>query len=121
MLRFTNKDAMRAWVTEEGIWSWDEFNAAINSLLELPPTPTDKLLVLTEHANAFGGITVDGHIVNPDDLTRVDLWQPVYGIAPELWVDAKVISLREITIREHIILIKLIYTHMASLVGGEKA
>jgi hypothetical protein len=116
MLRNTNLDAMRAWVTEDGIWTWSEFKQAMDGLLALPDTPTDSLLVLTEHALTYGGVSVDAHIVKPENLARVDKWESTYDKDPRGYIDAKVISLREITFREHIILVKLLYTHMSGLV-----
>jgi len=105
-------------VTEEGIWTWAEFKAVMDGLLALPVSATEQLLVLTEFSDAYGGVSVEGHIVEPQDLARVENWKSVYSMPPGGWVDAKVVSLREITLREHIILVKLLYAHMASLVGS---
>jgi hypothetical protein len=120
MLKYTNLDAMRAWVTEDGIWTWVEFKTVMDGLLALPVEATEKLLVLTEHMGTYGGVTVEGHVVGPTDLARIENWQSVYSVPPGGYIDAKVVSLREITLREHIILVKLLYAHMASLVGKEK-
>ena len=110
MIRFVDRDKLREFVKYDEVYSWEEIDFTIVQLLNIPPAPTEQLLVITETDSPIMGTTVVGSVCLSDDLLDTHKWRRVGVDNMRDWLDAKVVSLRGVGLSAHHIVARLLYS-----------
>ena len=112
LLRFVDRKLLQATIEKEEVWTWAEVETALNWLLALPTTPSDSLIVVTQVEKPIIGETLDCHICPMEGLANTDTWVELYSQTPRGYIDAKVISLRVVSLYHHQMVAKMLYAIM---------